>query len=493
MKIKILKFISILIVLLVPFAAFALAVESIPNMYANTYTAALADKCERLNDTDGKKIVFVGGSSLPFGLRSDIAEQCLDGYAVVNFGLYATLGTKFMMDLSKSNIKSGDIVVLAPELNAQTYSLYFNPDAVLEACNGLPSAVGRIPASDNIKCIYNYFKFAFEKIELYKENGKNGIDPIGIYRKDSFNEYGDISVERENNVMNNGCDINMLVETTEELLDAEFIDYVNDYIKWVRKRGAEIYFSYSPVNVKAIRSSKTMRAEFEKALEKSLDCELLYGIEDCLIDERYFYDTNFHLNSAGAVYYTDLLVSAVKKKLGITTENGIDVPPAPPLPQDVVVEPPVGEKVPFDEYTGEPNNDYAECFEYRLYGSSYAVVGVKDEYKDMEEVILPSTYNGKNITTLAENALRGCINLKRIHIGLTYKTLENSAFDGCIALERIYLYQLDGENISAPRSGLLDGCNPSVRIYVPEGSNYFTGYTWSSYQERFEYFSKETS
>ena len=41
-----------------------------------------------------------------------------------------------MMDLSKMNINQGDIVVLAPELNEQTYSLYFNPVALEEALDG---------------------------------------------------------------------------------------------------------------------------------------------------------------------------------------------------------------------------------------------------------------------------------------------------------------------------------------------------------------------
>ena len=39
---------------------------------------------------------------------------------VVNFGLYANLGTKLMLDLSRSGIGAGDVIVVAPEMNEQT-------------------------------------------------------------------------------------------------------------------------------------------------------------------------------------------------------------------------------------------------------------------------------------------------------------------------------------------------------------------------------------
>jgi hypothetical protein len=402
--------------------------------------------------------------------------------------LYATLGTKLMMDLSKTSIGEGDIVILAPELNEQTYSLYFNAEAVLEAMDGFSSRSLCLPASDQLELFYNYYKFAEGKLKYWSSD--SAPDPIGIYRRDSLNAYGDMSAERENNIMNNGVDSNMYVYTDDSLLDSEFIDYVNEYNQYIEKKGARLYFSFCPVNLDSIRSSKAKRAEFQSRLSESLDCELLYDIESCLIRKEYFYDTNFHLNSDGAIYYTDLLTTALKEKLDIHTANGIDVPDAPPLAEEEVQEPTIS-GVAFDRYTGEPNNDYVDCFNYILVGNSYQIASVKDEYKDMEEVILPSTYQGKNITVLMENALYGCTDLKRVHIGKTYKSLEAGAFNGCIALEGIYLYQEDGNQISPPSDGLLDGCNKKAKLYILEGADYASGYTWFNYADKFEYFTRE--
>jgi hypothetical protein len=486
-----------------PFATFFIVTEKLPNQYDNTYLAELNDKYELLCNTNDRKIIFVGGSSLPFGLRSDLIEQELHGYKVVNFGLYATLGTKLMMDLSKANINQGDIVILSPELSVQTYSLYFNAEAVLQACDGFAFKYKYLSLDNNLSLFYNYYKFAYDKIS-YVVN-QNQPDPIGIYRHDSFNEYGDIKVERANNIMNNGVDSTMQI-STDDLLDEEFIDYVNDYISYVRSKKAKIYFNFSPCNELAITSSSSKRSEFQQSLTNSLECDLLSNLDDCIMDYRYFYDTNFHLNSSGAIYYSNLIINNIKLKLGMETQatdnsNGNDadssdsntpsivVPTPPDISVDEVVEPDVSNSLtPFNEYNGEPNNDYLDYFNYRLVGSSYQIISIKDEYKDIEEVILPSTYNGKNVTALTEDALYGCVNLKRIYIGLTYKTLEGGAFNGCISLERIYLYELDGNTIQPDQTDLLKGAASSVAIYIPVGANYQSGYTWMNYSNYFVYF-----
>ena len=506
MKKKVIKFVCFLLILIIPFAVLFLVTELIENQYRNTFVAELEDKCSRLNNTQGKKIVFVGGSSLPFGLRSDLIEQEIDGYSVVNFGLYATLGTKVMMDLSKMNIGKGDIVILAPELNEQTYSLYFNPVALEEALDGFSFKYKYLSLKDNLSLFYNYYKFACNKLEY--SASKTTPDPIGIYRHDSFNEYGDIAVDREYNIMVNGVDPNMYVYTDERLFDNDFIEYVNDYIKYVNARGASIYFNFSPTNQLALKSSKVARRNFQKDLNEKLNCNILCDIEDCIINEGYFYDTNFHLNSSGAVYFTNIVTNNLKRVLNLNynpgqssgddTNNpgtGIEVPDIPSMPDwggniEVPDKPPEI-KTEFDKYEGEVNIDYVDYFNYRLVGSSYQIIGVKDKYKSyIEEIIVPSAYEGKLVTTLSKNAFYGCTNLKKIHIGKTIRILEEGCFNGCISLQGIYMYELDGNTINVSSTGLLDGCSKNVKINILAGANYSTGYTWEHYRDKFQTFSR---
>ena len=103
-----------------------------PSQYSNSFVGALNEKYDRLHSIEEPKLVVVGGSSVVFGTDSAMIEK-YTGMPVVNFGLYAALGTKLMLDLSRPAIGEGDVVVLSPELDPQTMSLYFSSEQTLMA------------------------------------------------------------------------------------------------------------------------------------------------------------------------------------------------------------------------------------------------------------------------------------------------------------------------------------------------------------------------
>ena len=125
---------AILSVVILP----AIVAIGLPPVYSNSFVGVLDEKVERLASIEGKKVVVVGGSSVAFGLDSALMEEYL-GMPVVNFGLYAAIGTKAMLDLSLPHIGEGDIVVLAPETDAQTLSLYFNGENMWKAIDDAPA------------------------------------------------------------------------------------------------------------------------------------------------------------------------------------------------------------------------------------------------------------------------------------------------------------------------------------------------------------------
>ena len=159
-----------LLLALLPFGVFAAAAECANNNFHNAFHASLVDKYHRLTETRGQKLIFVGGSSLPFGLRCDLIEQEL-GYAPVDFGIYASLGTRVMTELSLDGVKREDVVVLAPELNAQTYSEYFNADVLWEAANEDRSMLRSLSRDEKISMAYNYFDFLWNKWRMRKAEG----------------------------------------------------------------------------------------------------------------------------------------------------------------------------------------------------------------------------------------------------------------------------------------------------------------------------------
>ena len=270
---------------LLPFVILISTVLLTPNAYENTFSAGLEEKFNRLNSIEGEKVIVVGGSSVAFGIDTPLMEEYL-GRPVVNFGLYAALGTKLMLDLSRSNIGEGDIVILAPELDAQTLSLYFSSEATLQAIGDNYSMARYIRGDNKLSLIGGIWKHTTKKLELMK----NGIpDPDGVYNRKSLNEYGDVKYEmkdnagnllweRRENIMQLYYDPSTPINLSPEILSDDFAQYVNEYIEFCEKRGATVYFSWCPMNRLALEDDTTEErvAEFADYIEEKINCNFIH-------------------------------------------------------------------------------------------------------------------------------------------------------------------------------------------------------------------------
>jgi hypothetical protein len=89
----------------------------IPRLPSLDWTLALDDRtvavASKINE---RKIVFIGGSNIRFGLDAAGLSRDLN-MPVVNYGLHASLGMDVIVDRALNVVKPGDIVVFAPELS----------------------------------------------------------------------------------------------------------------------------------------------------------------------------------------------------------------------------------------------------------------------------------------------------------------------------------------------------------------------------------------
>ena len=193
--------------IILPLALIIGLIYSIPPQYANTFVGELDEKYERLYSIDEPKIVVVGGSSVAFGLESELIEKYM-GMPVVNFGLYADLGTKVMLDLSRGAIGEGDIVILAPEMDAQTLSMFYNAKTTLQATDENPAMLRHLRGDDIFATLGSFFGHLKEKYGYYVDGTPN---PSGVYNGNNFNEYGDLEYDRPENVMSLTYDPNKLI------------------------------------------------------------------------------------------------------------------------------------------------------------------------------------------------------------------------------------------------------------------------------------------
>lgn len=460
---------------LLPMSAVPVVLAATGAQYAQTYYAALPVQYDRLCSVDEPKVIVVGGSSVAFGLDSRLFEE-LYGRPSVAFGLYGSFGVKVMMDLSKANIRSGDVVVLAPEISAESLSLYFGAESLLKATESRPDILTHIDFGNVGDVLGASWGFALTKLENIRTDAEFDLD--GIYRSDVVNEYGEIDPElfpREGNVLPTGY-LDEPVRYAAEDVSEEFVDYVNDYVAYCRMRGAEVYYSFAPVNERAVVGDdpRADTSAYYAFLADNLDCEVISDPRDYIYDYRYFYDTNFHLNDSGVILRTVQLVRDLKRVAGDSSPVEVTLP-EPPDP--VFVQHEIDPSLP---YTDDSLFEYEETENGML-----TITAIKEEGKGLESIVLPVVHDNKYVIGINAGALCDCTSLVEVTIPVGIAQIDNRVFEGCSSLARIRILETSQDNV-AVSGDLLGGVPDDCRIVLVNArvSDFATGYFWSMYADR---------
>lgn len=396
----------------------------LPVQFGDTFMGELKSKYERLKETSGKRIVLVGGSGVAFDCDSALMDDFFPSYEIVNFGMYAGLGTKAVMDLSENYIHEGDIVILSPEQSEQTFSDYFNGEYMWQAADGAFGMLRDLKSENFEAMLGNFPRFALEKLNYVMKGQKPQTD--SIYQKKSFNTYGDIELDTcRENILPNGYDVNQKVRFTEDVVQPEFMDYMNDWAKRLEKKGAVVWYRYCPVNKLSVEDMDDLAA-YDVFLRQKLDFPVIGNPENSLMEAEWFFDTNFHLNQPGKEVNTVQLIRDMKAMLGDDRAVTVELPEKP----------------------------------HRTWGDVSAETRIWTA-KDSE------TYQGEETIVIPENVTQ----------------IEDYAFSNCAGLKQIVLEQKDPSKCIVGQH-LLDGTGAEILVPQISVDSYKRNYFWSVYAGR---------
>ena len=396
----------------------------LPVQFGDTFMGELKSKYERLKETSGKRIVLVGGSGVAFDCDSALMDDFFPSYEIVNFGMYAGLGTKAVMDLSENYIHEGDIVILSPEQSRQTLSNYFNGEYMWQAADGAFGMLRDLKSENFEAMLGNFPRFALEKLNYVMKGQKPQTD--SIYQKKSFNTYGDIELDTcRENILPNGYDVNQKVRFTEDVVQPEFMDYMNDWAKRLEKKGAVVWYRYCPVNKLSVEDMDDLAA-YDVFLRQKLDFPVIGNPKNSLMEAEWFFDTNFHLNQPGKEVNTVQLIRDMKAMLGDDRAVTVELPEKP----------------------------------HRTWGDVFAETRIWTA-KDSE------TYQGEETIVIPENVTQ----------------IEDYAFSNCAGLKQIVLEQKDPSKCIVGQH-LLDGTGAEILVPQMSVDSYKRNYFWSVYAGR---------
>ena len=454
---------SIALFILVPFCLLVWGFL-LPCQYNGTFMGELKYKVHLLEETPGPRIVLIGGSSAAFSVDSELLEQEFPDYSVVNFGMYAALGTTVMLDLAESRIREGDIVILLPEQSEQTLSGYFDASVMWQGLDGAFSLVGDLPREKQKALLGAFPAFAGQKLS-YALSGSTPAPP-GVYARSSFNEYGDVdSPLCARNEMPGGYDENTRIRFDADILSTDYIDRVNRFAETVAKNRGECWYMLCPVNRAAVSGDATPE-DFYQVLRQSIACPLIGNPNDSVMDPGWFFDTNFHLNSSGKLLYTRALADGIKAMLGDSSPTDI---PIPSMPEPAEIE------------LWEGNDRDADCFLYERNGDAWSITGLTDQGKSRSALIIPSTRQSLPVRTIQKGAFSGS-RAEEIVIQQNIRSVIDGAFEGCEVLSRIVMEQKTPSLCRVGQDLLL---GTRAVVYIPEESlsAYRSDYFWSIYAQ----------
>jgi hypothetical protein len=458
-------FLLLLLPLTLCFCAFLL-----PPQYEESFMGELKYKYDRLHETDGNRIIFVGGSGAAFGIDSALVEEAFPGRKAINFGMYAALGTTAMLNLSEGDVREGDIVIVMPEQDPQTLSCHFNGEYMWQGVDGAFHLLFRLDG-DCLNSMLGQFPYFAARKCSYMLSGQSP-QPDEVYRRSSFNAYGDIDIPAcSANIMPDGYDPNTPIRFDEAMLSDDFVEKLNEYVDTLTRRGAIVWYYFCPINESAVAADDNIDIYYDY-LQSRLHCQIIGNPHDCVMESGWFYDTNFHLNNSGKIIYTRNLIRAIKAALGDSTPTRIALPQMP-SPSD-------GQAANSDSHRDNSDED---CFTWEIKDDTAILTGLSEEGLGRTELTIPADLDGYPLNRLPADVFAGNTILRVVTIQENIRAIDDYAFAGCNALETIRMLHVSPQHCLVGQH-LLDETNATLVVDADLQTQYFLNYTWSMYVER---------
>lgn len=277
-------------------------------MERNNYLYEQNIKDSLIQHTPSPRVIFVSGSSLAYGLDSHRIQDSLK-VNVVNYGLHAGMGLKFILDRTIKYVRRGDIVVISPEyphLYNQMYgdpltlspTLYYTSYRMLDMLNveQWKNVISGIPTTIRMN----------EKSEEYKDQRFASV--MG------FNDLGD-----EVGHWTLGHNV---VELRHEDVKADLNDdYCKCFLRQIdelKRKGAQIVVTPPPLAERA--GNDPLIHKVDSFFRRN---DLTYNVppREHILPDSMFFDTVYHLAKNGVDVFTGRIIEEIRNNNKVAIPN----------------------------------------------------------------------------------------------------------------------------------------------------------------------------
>jgi hypothetical protein len=274
--------------------------------------SAIIDKVNTLKNTPSPRIVFIGGSNIALGLNSERIQEALR-MPVVNMGLHAATGLKFLTDIVRPYIGPGDIIVVIPEYSQFYQNYYFGREQLLNVYH----LYHKEPLSpEQGLVILKYGSMALRKKLYSRLDRASAADKI--YNRQAFNHLGDVIshltvADAVDHSQDKSETFNKTVKFKyEKGINDRALIALADFFQYVSAQKAKPAFIFPCLKETLYEQSyPTQLTVYDKL--KSFGIITYSTPEDYLFPDSYFFDTEYHLNAFGTKVRTEKVIAELKE------------------------------------------------------------------------------------------------------------------------------------------------------------------------------------
>ncbi len=295
-------------------------------VYCGSYFDTFTEKFDRLLSLrEEKKLVLFAGSSARFGYDSAAIAAAFPEYGIVNMGVYAYANMRPQADLMLQCLRSGDAVLLSPEMDAIPEQFCGRMDLDSENFIMAESDYGLLARLDmrDYSGIFDAFA-AYQKSRRRLPEKSYGTVPSSFDEDGmpsegmSYNVYGDYILYRPDNTERILFGVKR-ASLFPGAVTPEDWDGLDRLCREIADTGAKALLTFSPRSAKSVTEESTPEAVAELAVlfEEKLHAQIITPLEDCLMDAYWFCGTDNHLSTGGVQVRTREVIGALENALEV--------------------------------------------------------------------------------------------------------------------------------------------------------------------------------
>jgi hypothetical protein len=271
------------------------------------------------NNIKGNKLIFAGGSSTLFGIRTSDIQSRLD-IPCANFGIHAGLDIDYLLFETKNLLKSGDTVILTLEYPVFLYEGKFNNvtlDYILTYDRNFFNSLSIWDRIRYLACIspIKLLVSIAKQLTFNPQDIKAGED----CSLTTLNENGDST----SNFGHSEAAIGLRFSSPFDIQRGDFretpgLKIIRDFNLWCLEHNIKFYVTYASTMYFSEYDSPQYRHYFNELQSYFAQHNIatIGAPHDFFFAKDYFYDTQYHLNQQGMTMRTNQLIDRINN-LGI--------------------------------------------------------------------------------------------------------------------------------------------------------------------------------